>query len=164
VASGDVLAIFDARMAVMPTTNYPQFVMRNLHPCLAFDTTTQETVYFEGYMPANYAGGNLVVICVWDAATATTGTIGWDVTFERQDAGTLDVDADSFATAQTITAATVSGTSGVRSATQVTCTAGSTGTDSVAAGDPFRLRVRRDVANDTAAGDANLVYAVVKEA
>ena len=164
MASGDTLAIFDPRSAVLPATNYPQFVLRNLHPALAFDTTTQETCHFEGWMPANYGGGNLVVTCVWDAATATTGTIGWGVTFERQDVGTLDVDADSFATEQIVTAATVSATSGVRSSGSVTCTAGATGTDSVAAGEPFRLRIRRDVATDTATGDANLVAVVIREA
>jgi hypothetical protein len=46
----------------------------------------------------------------------------------------------------------------------VTCTAGAAGTDSVAAGNKFRLRVRRDVANDTAAGDAEIHAVVVREA
>jgi hypothetical protein len=163
VASGDVLAVFSPLAATFPSSNYPQFVMRNAHPCLAFDTTTQETAYFEGYMPANYSGGNLTVICVWDAATATSGTIGWGVTWEAEVVSTLDVDADSFATEQIITAQTVNATSGIRSSTSAVCTAGSTGTDSVAAGDPFRLRIRRDVANDTATGDANLIAVVVKE-
>jgi predicted secreted Zn-dependent protease len=94
---------------------------------------------------------------------STTGTVGWDVTFEA--IGTAqDTDADGFATAQTITAATVSGTSGVLLVQSVTCTAGAAGTDSVAAGNKFRLRVRRDVANDTAAGDAEIHAVVVREA
>lgn len=164
MASGDLLAAFTPLGYEPPTTNYAQVGSRNSHPTLDFDTTTQETAIWSGVMPPNYAAGNLVVAVVWCAATATTGTIGWDATFERIDAGTLDIDADSFATAQTITAATVSATSGVTSATTVTCTAGSTGTDSVAAGDPFRLRIRRDVANDTAAGDAQIVLVTVKEA
>jgi hypothetical protein len=163
VASGDVLAVFGPLAASFPSTNYPQYILRNAHPCLAFDTTTQETAYFEGWLPSSYAGGDLTVTCIWDAASATSGTIGWGVTFEREDVGTLDVDADSFATEQIITAQTVSGTSGVRGSTSVNCTAGSTGTDSLAAGDPFRLRVRRDVANDTATGDANLILVIVKE-
>lgn len=164
MASGDLLCAWSARDWIPAATNYPQFGQRNAHPVLAFDTTTQETCFFEDLMPPNYAGGNLVVNVLWDAATATTGTIGWGVTFERQDAGGLDVDADSYATEQIITAATVNAASGVRSKTSVTCTAGATGTDSVAAGDWFRLRVRRDVANDTAAGDANLVAVWITEA
>jgi hypothetical protein len=79
------------------------------------------------------------------------------------DAG-QDIDADGFATAQTITAATVDATSGNATTTSVTCTAGAAGTDSIAAGDLFRLRIRRDVANDTATGDAQILAVIVKEA
>lgn len=164
MASGDTLAVFVPEGYEPPTTAYAQITTRNSHPVLAFDTTTQETAIWTGKMPSNYAGGNLVVYTTWAAATATTGTIGWDATFERIDAGTLDIDADSFATAQTITAATVSGTSGITSQTSVTCTAGSTGTDSIAAADFYRIRIRRDVANDTAAGDAQLLGVEIKEA
>lgn len=164
MASGNTLAVFLPAGYEPPASNYATLNVRNQHPVLEFDTTTQETAIWSSFMPANYAGGNLIVTVVWAAASATSGTIGWDATFERIDAGTLDVDADSFATAQTITAATVSGTSGVTSATTVTCTAGSTGTDSIAALDAFRLRIRRDVANDTATGDAHLLRVVVSEA
>lgn len=164
MASGDTLAVFLPAGYEPPTANFATLNVRNQHPVLEFDTTTQEIAIWSGVMPANYGGGNLVVKVIWAAASATTGTIGWDATFERIDAAGLDIDADSFATAQTITAATVSGTSGITSATSVTCTAGSTGTDSVAAGDPFRLRIRRDVANDTATGDAHLIRVIVSEA
>lgn len=164
MASGDTLAVFQPQAYEPPATNYATLGVRNQHPVLEFDTTTQETAIWTGRMPRNYAGGNITVYVSWAAASATTGTVGWDVTFERIDAGTLDVDADSFATAQTVTAATVSGTSGVTSTTNVVCTAGSTGTDSVAAGELYRLRVRRDVANDTATGDAQLLGVEVKEA
>jgi hypothetical protein len=85
------------------------------------------------------------------------------VTFERVGNGSQDTDADGFATAQTITAATVPATSGNVLIQNVVCTAGATGTDSVAAGEKFRLRVRRDVANDTAAGDAEIHAVVVRE-
>lgn len=164
MASGDTLAVLLPQAYEPPATNYATLNVRNQRPVLEFDTTTQETAIWSSRMPRNYGGGNITVNVTWAAATATTGTIGWDATFERTDAGTLDVDADSFATAQTITAATVSGTSGVTSTTGVTATAGSTGTDSVAAGEVFRLRVRRDVANDTATGDAQILAVEVREA
>ena len=164
MASGDTLAVFDAREAILPATNFPQFVLRNLHPVLAFDTTTQETALFGGWMPSNYAGGNLVVTLIWQAQSAVSGTIGWGVTFERQNIGVLDADVDHFATEQIVTAATVSATSGIRSQSSVTCVAGAAGTDSVAAGEPFRLRVRRNVAVDTATGDAQLTAVVIAEA
>lgn len=163
MASGDTLVILTPLGSEAPATNYATLNVRNQHPMLEFDTTTQETAVWTAIMPRNYAGGNITVSVKW-AAVATTGTVGWDVTFERiADAG-QDIDADGFATAQTITAATVDGTSGNTKTTSVTCTAGSTGTDSVAAGDLFRLRVRRDVANDTATGDAQIVGIELREA
>jgi hypothetical protein len=163
MASGDTLGAFFPADNEPPSTNYATFNTRNLHPTLDFDTTTQETAVFTGVMPRCYAGGGITVYVTWAAATATTGTIGWDITFERMTDGSLDIDSDGWATAQTITAATVSGTSGILSTTNVAITAGSTGTDSVAAGDTYRLRLRRDVANDTATGDAQMLSIEVKE-
>lgn len=163
MASGDTLAILMPLSSEAPASNYATINVRNQHPMLEFDSATQETTIWTTRMPRHYGGGNITVNVTW-AAVPTTGTVGWDVTFERIDAGTLDIDADSFATAQTITAATVSGTSGITSTTGVTATAGSTGTDSVAAGEVFRLRLRRDVANDTAAGDAQVLAVEIREA
>jgi len=164
MASGDTLAIFTPAGYEPPATSYATFNVRNQHPVLDFDTTVQETAIWTGKMPQNYAGGNIVVHLLWCAATATTGNIGWGVTFEEVLAGTLDIDADSWATEQIVTAATVSGTAGITTSTSVTCTAGAAGTDSVSAGDVFRLRVRRNVATDTAAGDAQLLAVELREA
>jgi hypothetical protein len=163
-ASGDTLAIFVPAGSTPPATNYATFNTRNAHLVLEFDTTTQETILFAGRMPRNYAGGNLVVSVSWMAATATSGTIGWGITFERDNAANNDLDADAWATEQIITAAAVDAASGKVTVTSVTCTAGATGTASIAAGYDFRLRVRRDVANDTATGDAQLLSVEVKEA
>jgi hypothetical protein len=163
VASGDVLCVFGPRGNEPPTSNFATLDTRNTQVVLDFDTTTQETAIWSGVMPYHYGGGNITVYVHSSMTSATSGTVGWDVTFEA--IGTAqDTDSDGFATAQTITAATVSGTSGVLLVQSVTCTAGSTGTDSVAAGNKFRLRVRRDVANDTAAGDAEIHAVVVREA
>jgi hypothetical protein len=163
MASGDTLAIFVPNSAEPTTSNYATFNVRNNHPILEFDTTTQEATQWTGVMPRHYAGGNITVAVKW-CAVPTTGTVGWDVTFESiADAG-QDVDSDGYATAQTITAATVPATSGHQSTTSVTCTAGATGTDSVAAGGTYRLRLRRDVANDTAAGDAQVLAVELREA
>lgn len=165
MASGDTIGVFTAIGGYeLPSSNYPQWKTRNQRAVLAFDTTTQETVYWTGVMPRNYAGGNIVVYVTWAADTATSSNIAWDVTFERITDGALDTDSDGFATAQAISAGTVPATAGITSTTNVTCTAGSTGTDSVAAGDVYRLRVRRDVANDAATGDAHLFAVELKEA
>jgi hypothetical protein len=145
-----------------PTTNFATLDTRNGHPVLDFDTTTQETAIFSGVLPPDYGGGGITVSVYVALTSATTGTVGFDVAIERIDASSLDIDADSFATAQTITAATVPGTSGQILKLSVNIADG-TDMDSLAAGEAFRLRLRRDVTNDTAAGDAEVLRVTVVE-
>lgn len=162
MASGDTLIAFGPRNAEFPSTNFAPLSSRNAHPVLLFDTTTQEIAFFTGVLPRNYAGGGITVYVHWSAASATTGTIGWDVSFERIGDGSQDLDADGFATAQVVTAATVPATSGNVDITNVAISNGAN-IDSIAVGETFRLRIRRDVTNDTAAGDAGLVGVELKE-
>ena len=122
---------------------------------ITFDTTTQETIFWTRVLPADDPGAGIVVTLYVAAQSATSGTIGWDVAFERVDAGGLDVDSDSFATAKTITAATVPGTAGVTMTQTVTFS--NSEIDGLVAGEMFRIRIRRDVSNDTATGDAHLL-------
>lgn len=145
-----------------PATNYATLGLRNSRPTLDFDTTTQEAAVFSGVLPTGYAGGGVRVTVFCALATATAGTVGWDVAFERTDANGLDIDADSFATAQTITATTVPSTSGQVLALSVNVANGSD-MDGLLAGELFRIRVRRDVASDTAAGDAQLLAVSIRE-
>lgn len=145
-----------------PTSNYATLDTRNNRPVLDFDTTTQEAAIFTGVMPNGYAGGGLTVTIFCALTSATSGTVGWDVAFERTQASTDDIDSDSFATAQTVTAVTVPGTSGHVLAMSVNVANGAD-MDSIAAGELFRLRVRRDVATDTATGDAELLAVTVRE-
>jgi hypothetical protein len=163
MASGDTLAIFTPPASTPPASNYATFNIRNGHLVLEFDTTTQEATLFAGKMPRNYSGGGITAYATWMAATAVSGTIGWGVTFERDNDGGNDLDADAWATEQLITPATVPGASGVPKMTSVAIAAGAAGTASIAAGDDYRLRIRRDVANDSAAGDAQLVSVELKE-
>ncbi len=161
MASGDTLAIFTPLHNEPPSTNAMTIDLRNQHPVLDADTTTGEDAIFTGIMPRNYAGGGLTVYVHWAASTAISGTIGWLVALER--IGTaLDIDADSFAAANTITAATVSGTSGIVVITNITFTDGAD-MDSIAVGELYRIKITRDVANDTAAGDAELLGVEIKE-
>ena len=97
---------------------------------------------------------------VFAATSATSGTIGWDAAFERINASGLDIDADSFAAAKTITAVTVPGTSGQVLVSSVTFL--NSEIDGLLAGEMYRLRIRRDVANDNAAGDAELLAVEVR--
>lgn len=145
-----------------PSSNFATVDTRNSRPVLDFDTTTQESAIFSDVLPLSYMGGGLTVEVFWAATSATTGTIGWDVAIERIDADSLDTDSDSFATAQTITAVTVPGTSGQIKKTSVAITSGAN-MDSLVAGEAYRVRVRRDVTNDTATGDAEVFFVVVRE-
>ena len=163
MASGNTLAVFTALDAEFPASNYATLDTRNNHAVLDFDATTGETAYFTGIMPRHYAGTTGVTVYLHYAATsATSGTIGWLVAFERMGDGGTDIDADSFAADQTVTAETVDGTSGIMDVANVAITNGAN-MDSVVAGDTFRLRITRDVATDTATGDAELISIEIKE-
>lgn len=139
--------------ASFPASNYATLDTRNTHPVLDFATGTPETVYFRGVMPDNYAGEGITVELWWTATTETTGTVGWDVSLEKMDG--LDIDSDNFATAQTVTAATVSATNGTIQSSSVNISDGAN-MASLSAGDLFRIRIRRDTATDTMANDAEL--------
>jgi hypothetical protein len=162
MASGDTLLIFTPLHNSPPASNLATWNVRNGTAVLEFDTATQESAIFCGVMPRNYSGAGITVSVHWAAATATAGTIGWDVAFERIGDGQQDLDADDFATAQTITATTVPATSGLVDITSVAITNGDD-TANIAVGETFRLRVRRDVSNDNAAGDAQLLAVHLRE-
>lgn len=161
MASGDTLAIFHPYQNEPPSSNYAIADLRNGHPILAFDDTTSWAAIFTGILPRNYAGGGLTVY-VHASAVATSGTMGWLVAIERMDDSSLDIDADSFASNQTVTASTVPGTSGQTLILNVAISSGAN-MDSLAAGEQFRLKVARDVANDTAVGNVQITTIEVKE-
>jgi hypothetical protein len=162
MASGNTLLILLPLGNEPPSSNYANIDIRNGHPCLDFDATTQETAIWSFVVPRNYSGGGMTVYIHWAATSATTGTIGWDVSFERIGDGQQDVDSDGFATAQTVTAATVPGTNGNVKITNVAVSNGAN-MDSIAVGELARIRIRRDVANDDATGDAELYAVEIKE-
>jgi hypothetical protein len=144
---------FDAR-AAQAWTAVPN--ERNLQFVLEFDAATDSSATFRGRIPSTYAGGGITVVLVWAAATATTGSVRWDVSFEAQVA--QDIDSDGFATAVSATSAATNGTSGIETLTSIALTNGAQ-IDSVAAGGVFRVRINRDAdhANDDMAGLAQLI-------
>lgn len=138
---------------------------RNAHTTVDFDdggATVDEQIAFEGVVPPHYSGGDLTVVLGWVSASAVAGDVKWDVSAEKMEVGTLDIDADSYAAAKTQTT-TCSGTSGIIVETTFTFTQAEA--DGIAAGDPFRLLVMRD-SNDAAddmVGDAQLLYVRVTQ-
>lgn len=123
-------------------------------PVLAFDTTTVEYADFHGLvMPAHYAGGGLTV-SIRSSAGATAGTLQWAVALRRiaDDAEDIDTTAKTY-DYNTVNIATLASAIGELTYDSITFTSGAD-MDSVAAGDSFSLRVRRDTGSDTLATDA----------
>lgn len=170
--SGDVLSAtatgggtntilkFFPRDAEFPATNFATVDTRNNHPCLDFDNTTVETVFFTDFIPqgASFAASGTALAFVLEstATSATSGNIGWSVSLERIVAGGIDIDADAFGTAQSGSAA-VSGTSGIVSEVTIPFTLAQL-PSGLAAGDQIRVRVQRNTSvSGNHTGDAELL-------
>lgn len=162
MASGDTLLVFLPADNEPPTSNYATLDLRNNHPVLDFDDTTNEDAVFSGVMPEHYAGGGITLEIGYSMSSATSGDIDWDAAFERIGDQQQDVDSDGFAAANSVDNTTVPGTSGNVDVVQITFTDG-VDMDSVAAGELFRLKITRDAASDTASGDAELHFVHVME-
>lgn len=157
-------------VVILPTDNHPPIAdyatpsVRSGNYILEFDgsAATGESAIFKRVLPASYGGGNLAVDVYWTAASGITGNVKWNASFEQHAAG-ADIDVDSFASAQTTTTA-CAGTNGLTALTTITFT--SAQIDSLAAGNPFRLKLQRDSghASDTMdAVDAQVELVVVRE-
>lgn len=168
MASGDTLCSFvPALCATYPASSYATPDLRNNHPVLDFDGSTDEEAYFELVMPAHYDGGSVVIDLYVALTSATSGTSRWQTDLERVNSAGPDLDADSFSGTFQSAGGAASGTSGIPTAISITHTAGAQ-MDSLAAGEPFRLKVRRDAdgtsGTDDITTDAELVRVVIREA
>ena len=160
-ASGTkTLAVFTPRHSSPPATLFATLDTRNSVAVLDFDDATIESAIFPSIIPeaADLASG-LSVRITWMATTATTGNVRWRVALER---GNTDLDADSFDTAAEGNG-TATGTSGIATTTSISLST----IDSVAVGEPYRIRISRvgsDATNDTMTGDAELIAVEVRSA
>jgi hypothetical protein len=148
-----------------PASAAATFDTRNSHAVLDFDGSTDEEAVFNGVLPVSYAGGGLTVE-VWCAFTsATSGNVRWQAAIERIDVSSLDIDADSFASFQSA-GGTAPGSSGQVIKVAITFTSGAQ-MDSLAAGEAFRLKIRRDAdgtsGTDDITTDAELLRVVLRE-
>ncbi len=154
--------VFTPQMNEPPTSNFATLDTRNNHPVLDFDATTNESAVFRGVLPTGYAGGGLTVYIHYAMTSAEVNTVDWDVAFERIGDQQLDIDGDSFADVKSVDNTTVPGTTGLVDVVSVAFTDGAD-MDSIAAGENFRVKVTRDAASDDAAGDAEILFLVIKE-
>jgi hypothetical protein len=153
MASGDLLASFHPLHNEAPATAAATLDVRNGHPVLDFDAAADESAVFTGIMPTNYAGGGIIVY-VWATFTSdtTTGHVARiEGAFEFIQAGTLDIDADSFAAAQS-GAVSVLTTSGILNTGSLTFT--NAQIDGAESGHPFRFKFSRDADGTTGTDDA----------
>ena len=162
MASGNVLVQFFPADNEPPSSNPATPDLRNGHPVLDFDGTTNESAIFTGVLPPHYSGGGLTVRLGYSMSSAESGDIDWDAEIERIGDQQQDVDSDSFAAANSVDNTTVPATSGLVDVVAITFTDGSD-MDSAAAGEQFRIRITRDAASDTGAGDAELHFVEIRE-
>lgn len=155
--------VFTALNNQPPSSNFATLDTRNGIAVLDFDASTDESAIFLGILPSDYnVATGLTVDIDWMATSATSGTCRWEASFERMN---TDEDSDSFAAANSAGTVT-SGTSGIINRTSITFVHGSE-MDSLAAGEPFRLKITRDAngttGTDDMAGDSELVAVRVRE-
>lgn len=160
MASGDTIFVFTPLNNEPPSSNYATFDTRNGHPTLDFDATTEEKAVFTGVLPRNYSGGGITNTIHWTGGTATGGTVVWETSIERVN---TDIDSDSFATGNKGTTVT-NATSGIPNSTAIAHSNGAA-MDSLAAGEPFRIAITREVADseDSMGGDAEILAVEIKE-
>ena len=161
MASGNTLLFFTPLHNEPPASVPALLGLRNSHPILAFDDSTNWSAVFSAVMPRNYDGGGLTVY-IHFAAVAAAGNVDWDVSFERIGDQQLDIDGDGFAAVQSVDNNNVPGTSGLVDIVNVAFTDGAQ-MDSIAIGEGFRTKVTRDAASDTAIGYVQIVFLEIKE-
>ncbi len=166
MASGDVLFPFVPASDEPPATIAATPDTRNSHPTLDFDgAADEEAVFTCPVMPPNYSGGGITIVTIWAFTSATSGSLRVQTAIERMDFSGLDIDADSFASFNSA-GGTAPGTSGQFIAVSVAHASGAE-MDSVVAGEPFRVKIRRDAdgtsGTDDIASDAELIGGYVKE-
>lgn len=162
MATGDTLLVFTPLQNEPTSSNFATLDLRNNHPVLDFDATTNESAVFRSIMPRHYGGGGLTVYIHYAMSSATSGDIDWDIALERIGDQQQDIDSDGFAAVNSVDNTTVPGTSGNVDIVNVTFTNG-VDMDSVAVGELFRIKITRDAVSDTAVGDAELLAIEIKE-
>lgn len=147
--------VFTPLAAEFPATNFPQLLLSNRRPALAFDAATDEMCFWTGIAPQGLTGA-LTLVITYAMASATSNAVGFQAQLEAITAGdATDTDATtSFDSVNNSSSTTVPATAGHIGQISITLT----NADSIAAGDYFRLSLNRDAdgsaITDSATGDA----------
>jgi len=162
--SSKTYAVFTPLDNQPPASNFATIDTRNSIMVLDFaDSSADESAIFVGVIPEGASlGSGLKVRIRWMATTATSGAVRWGAQFMNLN---TDCDTDDFATATEGNTTTNTSNAGIPNTTELTVTPANI--DGLAAGDFFRLKIYRkqsDTANDTMAGDAELIAVEVRSA
>lgn len=158
-------AVFLPYAAEFPATNFPQLLLVNRRPALAFDAATDEACYWTGVAPQGMTG-TLSIVISYVMASATSGAVGFQARLEAVTAAdAMDLDATtSFDSVNNSASTTVPGTAGYLGQISITLT----NADSLAVADYFRLSLNRDAdgsaITDSAAGDAYVLGVELRDA
>lgn len=134
--------VFPPFLNEAPASNPATADLRNKHPTLDFDGSTDEEAVWSHVLRPGYAGGWLRVSTWWSFTSATSGSLRVQAAIERINTSSLDIDADSFAAFRS-TDGTAPSTSGQVIKTDITFF-DSAQRDGLTAGELFRLKIRRD--------------------
>jgi hypothetical protein len=168
MASNDIVGIVYA--VVPPATTYATPDARaggstpaESFPVWDFDDTTAEHLDFHCVLSPTYAGGGLTVRIYWSATSATTNSCVWNAAIRRINDDGEDIDTSQTYDFNAVTATTAN-VSGEVKYSEITFTSGAD-MDSLAAGEQFVLRVKRDASNgsDNMTGDAELHSVTIRE-
>ena len=158
-------AVFLPYAAEFPATNFPQLLLVNRRPALAFNAATDEACYWTGVAPQGMTG-TLSIVISYVMASATSGAVGFQARLEAVTAAdATDLDATtSFDSVNNSASTTVPGTAGYLGQISITLT----NADSLAVADYFRLSLNRDAdgsaITDSAAGDAYVLGVELRDA
>lgn len=148
------------------SSNFATLGQRNLHPVAEFDGSTDEEYVITLVMPSAYLGGGIIIETWWCFTSATSGSLRVQTAIERMDTSSLDIDADSFASFNSA-GGSAPATSGQIIKVSTTHASGAE-MDSLAAGELFRLKIRRDAdgtsGTDDITTDAQLLFIHIKDA
>lgn len=149
--------VYPPEAADFPLANYPSFVAVNDRIALAFDDSTDETVYFDNQIAHDRDfGGGYALKIYFIMASATSGSVRWQAAFEAVTPGdATDLDATtSFDTASSV-GVTVPGTAGYLTVASLSF---EFNIDGFEYPDYLRISINRDAdgtsGTDDAAGDA----------